>query len=431
MIDLVIQTLPLADLSLMPREIVPIVHTDRGLAVTGQLISQNGQPLPILVQRSTHRIFWGGDLWIQAKALGRTDIAAVLCDVDDLEAAAIAVRLQRASELTTWDEKALAELLAQMEEPEAFGFTDEEFEALLGSVAPPKMRNTTPDPGPALDSKLEYLRGKWKTEVGQLWEIPSASVEGRAHRLICGDSTQAAVVRRLMNGERAALFATDPPYVIGYTGDDRPNGAGKDWSQTYHDFDTEGATADDREKAAHLYRGYMRVALDEAIADHAAWYCWHATKRQKFTEEMWNEAGAFLHQVIIWVKPNPTFTHSWYRWSHEPCLFGWVEGKKPKRVASKEPGTIWQADNPHGFGVEEDRFHPTPKPPLLFQIPMEQHTEPREICYEPFSGSGSQMAAGEQIGRLVYGCELSPFYVAGILERMSQMGLKPQQVASN
>ena len=115
------------------------------------------------------------------------------------------------------------------------------------------------------------------SRTGDLWILGD-------HRLLCGDSTSAADVRRLMNAERAILFATAPPYLVDYDGSNHPT-RNKDWSASY------GTTWDDSSQGAEPYDGFIAAAVAEAIADDAAWYCWHASRRQAMLEACWGEAG--------------------------------------------------------------------------------------------------------------------------------------------
>ena len=214
-------------------------------------------------------------------------------------------------------------------------------------------------------------------------------------------------VRRLMNGERAVLFATDPPYLVDYDGSNHPT-RNKDWSASY------GVTWDDSSQGAELYDGFIAAAVAEAITEDAAWYCWHASRRQAMLEACWEKAGAFVHQQIIWVKDRGVLTRSHYLWKHEPCFMGWIRPNRPPKVADETLPSTWELPSFH----RDDRpDHPTPKPLDCFGIPMRQHVPRGGLCYEPFSGSGSQIMAGEANGRRVYAMEISPAYVDVAVER--------------
>ena len=117
------------------------------------------------------------------------------------------------------------------------------------------------------------------------------------------------------------------------------------------------------------------------------------------------KSGAFVHQQIVWYKDRPILTRSFYLWKHEPCFMGWLEGDKPPRVADDYLASVWDIKSLYG---EERPDHPTPKPLDCFAIPMRQHVRPGGLCYEPFSGSGSQIMAGEVTGRRVFAMEISP-----------------------
>jgi DNA modification methylase len=223
-----------------------------------------------------------------------------------------------------------------------------------------------------------------------------------------------------MDGHKAQLLATDPPYLVDYTGDNRPK-AGKDWSNLYHEVDIQDAYG--------FYKGYLSIAL-QYIEKDSAIYMWHASKRIDVIQQVFNELGILIHQMIIWVKPCAILTYSIYPWRHEPCIFGWLQGNKPKiKGAANKTGTVWvtgllrtgDPESPEYYTdiweVDWDgkkrspgKDHPTIKPTEVFAIPMRVHTNPGDICYEPFNGSGSQIIAAERLGRRCFAMELEPVF---------------------
>ena len=346
-------------------------------------------------------------------------VPVLVLDVTEAEADKLLLSLDPLAAMAEGDADALRTLLAQVEtDSDAVQRMLDGLAKEYGAQPGPKPLD---DPGPNFE-EAEKLRKKWGVEPGQLWTLGE-------HRLLCGDSTNPADVTRLMNGSRAILFATDPPYLVGYDGTNHPGtkasekraSLNTDWSQGY------GATWDeaDAEQNSDLYNRFMRVAVDVALLPNAAWYCWHASRRQRMVEEAWEKNGAFVHQQIIWTKPNrPILTRSWYLWAHEPCFFGWLKGKKPPKETVDYGRTVWEIE---GLNNDERPDHPTPKPLDCFAIPMRQHTKVGDVCYEPFSGSGSQIIAGERESRRVYAMEVSPAYVAVTLERWAAAtGGKPE-----
>ena len=252
------------------------------------------------------------------------------------------------------------------------------------------------------------------------------------HRLLCGNSTIPADVARLMGDERAILFATDPPYGVNYKGGSHPvtranrgkANRNKDWSKVYREAGTTAFENEDGDpdKWRSFYLSFYRVAVSHAIAPNAAWYCWHASTRHTMLEAVWNEVGAFEAQPIIWVKSAPVLTYSPYMWGHEPCMHGWIKGHKPL-VNHRQGGytsTAWQVPS----AEIESKDHPTCKPNRLFAIPMELNTHPGNLCYEPFSGSGSQIIAAEQLGRRCYAMEIEPRFVDVAIARWEAMTKK-------
>ncbi len=135
---------------------------------------------------------------------------------------------------------------------------------------------------------------------------------------------------------------------------------------------------------------------------------------QQEREACWERAGAFVHQQIILTKDKDVLTRSHYLLRHEPCFFGWIKGKRPSKVAEETLSSTWALPS---FTGEERPDHPTRKPLGAFGIPMRQHVARGGLCYEPFSGSGSQIMAGEANARRVFAMEISAAYVDVAIER--------------
>ena len=125
--------------------------------------------------------------------------------------------------------------------------------------------------------------------------------------------------------------------------------------------------------ANELYEGFVKAAIEHAILPNAAWYCWHASRRQAMVEGVWEKFGAFVHQQIVWAKDRGILTRSYYLWQHEPCFFGWLKGNKPPRVSDDYPSTIWNIPT---VKVGEKTEHPTSKPIEVFALPMRQQASP-------------------------------------------------------
>lgn len=331
-----------------------------------------------------------------AEARKEPTIPVVYVDLDVEEEALVLATFDPLSAMATTDKEKLNALFAQLASSERLVEVLGHFRAL------PHVGLTDPDQVP--DPPAEAL-----TKAGDLWLLGH-------HRLLCGDSTNTEDVARLMAGERATLFATDPPYLVDYDGMGHPHA----WNQKEKNKDWTGMYAvkwDESRQSRQLYDDFVSAAKQEAIAPDAAWYCWHAGVRSGMVQAVWEDAGAFVHQQIIWVKDRPIITRSWYMWQHEPCFFGWMRGKKPKNRVKDFPRTVWEIPTVSA-GAKTD--HPTSKPVRLFEIPIEQHTSPGGLCYEPFSGSGSQLVAAERLGRRCYAMEIEPRYVDVAVRRWEE-----------
>jgi len=248
------------------------------------------------------------------------------------------------------------------------------------------------------------------------YRATAVRAQPRVHQLLVGDSTVGQDVARVMGGQKAALMATDPPYLVDYQGGNHP----QSWSNKPAVKDKHW---DDYEEARgpELFVSFLRLAVEIALKPHVAIYQWHAHRRQALVEEAWRQVGLRVHQQIIWVKARPVLGHSHYMWQHEPCFYGWVEGQPPAKRPPPNSTTVWQINQQ---GLEGP--HPTPKPLAIVTGPIGYHTEPGEVIYEPFAGSGTALAAAETTGRVCCAIEKAEAYVAVALERLAGMGLEPR-----
>ena len=396
--------------------------TKRGRELLEQSLGKYGAGRSVLVDRR-NRVIAGNKTVEAAVAAGMKSIAVIETDgnclvavqrgdldlAKDKKARELAIADNRVGELDLeWNPEVLALLDVDLKQ----FWNENELNALLKGFR----SEAISAPEPKLDHAAELLE-KWKTARGQVWDIGG-------HRLMCGDSASASDVAALMAGNTARLCATDPPYLVSYDANNHPSknfsdGKNKDWKGRYADKQKS-------EPLGPFYEAFLKQALSVCEAD-AAIYVWHASQRQVEVEKAMRECGILVHQQIIWVKNKPVLTHSFYMWQHEPCFFGWKQGHKPKRNPGDFPTTVWQIDVPILPGVESR--HPTEKPLELFTTPILLHTQRGDVCYEPFSGSGTHLCAAENTGRRCFAMEIEPAFVAVALERLAEMALAPKLVS--
>jgi DNA modification methylase len=355
-----------------------------------------------LVARRSGEVIAGNTRLKAAHTLGMTEAPVVWFDGSDLEATAYSIADNRTHEFAEWDEPALAKLLDELRAEDGLdgvGYSGAEIDELLARVEASSDTHEVEDPGP-VEPPLNPV-----TRLGDLWVLGK-------HRVLCGDSTKADDIARLLAGDKAALFSTDPPYCVDYTGNDRPihdgKSSGKDWSALYREVDI----AD----LGTFLDGVFSACLPH-VDDDAGIYVWHAHVQQPVIAATFERHGLLLHQVLVWSKPSATFGHAYYRWRHEPCAFGWKKGHKPDHGFGQLE-TIWEADWDGKARITT--FHPTSKPTRLFEIPMEQHTKLGAVVLEPFSGSGSQLIAAEKLSRRCRALEIQPAFVDGTIDRWQQ-----------
>jgi len=326
---------------------------------------------------------------LRKDTLAGETIPVLVTDLTEEEADKVLATFDPIGAMATRDDATLQQLLTTLSSSNA------EVNALLerlGKLPEAGLTETDEEAPPIEDHGVK---------VGDLFLLGS-------HRLLCGDSTKAADVQRLMAGERASLMATDPPYLVDYDAGNHP----QSWQNDDRTKDKNWDSYKDPKTGLAFFEGFLRMALEHALTEEVAIYQWHASRRQALVEAAWTANGLLVHQQIIWRKERAILTYSHYMWQHEPCFYGWREGSKPKKPPANAT-TIWDIDQ---VG-QQDGIHPTQKPTEIFAIPLRNHTEPGALCYEPFSGSGSQLIAAEQLGRRCFAMELAPEYVAAAVAR--------------
>lgn len=348
----------------------------------------------------------GNGVYEQAEAMGlkvkivdaKPDelIAVRRHDLKGKKAIEAALYDNRAGETSEWDTDVLAEIAAR--DGKLIQRLFEGDREIMKAIAPPAVA----DAEPQID-RAEELRKKWGTATGQLWRIGE-------HRLLCGDSTKREDVERVMGGgEKAKLFATDPPYGVSFGDNLHPSlNRTKHWDVIQND-----QLSGDDTKA---FLESVFTAWLPYLSNDAAWYIWHAPKVQGyFAAAAAAAADVIYHRQIVWVKPRLILGRGHFHWRHELCLYGWRKGHEARKPEDRSLTTVWQFDRDAAC----DYLHPTQKPIECFSWPMQYSTHLDDICAEPFCGSGTQILAAEQMGRRCRAIEIAPQYVAVALERMA------------
>lgn len=240
----------------------------------------------------------------------------------------------------------------------------------------------------------EELQKPPVTKSGDVWLLGN-------HRLICGDSTKAETYDVLMNGRKANLVVTDPPYNVNYEGS-----AGK--------IQNDSMKEDAFEK--FLLDAYTQ--MNAAMAEDASIYVFHSDSHGLAFRKAFEDAGFYLSGCCIWKKQSLVLGRSPYQWQHEPCLYGWKKKGKHQWYSDRKQTTIWDFDKPKKNGD-----HPTMKPIPLIAYPIRNSSMSNCIVLDPFGGSGSTLIACEQLGRICHTIELDEKYCDVIVKRyIEQVG---------
>jgi DNA modification methylase len=268
---------------------------------------------------------------------------------------------------------------------------------------------------PAQIDKAAELKAKWGTETGQLWQVGPS-------RLLCADCREKADVARLWRdgGQKFRMVWTDPPYGVDYAGKNEYLNRGDRGNRIQKQIENDRLSADE-------CQALFSTALTEAQAWAMPGAVCYATVPSgpllvRFIAGFY-EGGFDFRHLLVWVKQQFVIGMSDYHYRHEPILYGWRPNGPHYFVKDRSQSTIFEVDKPHVSDL-----HPTTKPVELIARMIENSSRQGEIVYDPFSGSGSTLLAAHQLGRIGYGVEIDPGYVAVTLERLVALGLKPDLV---
>jgi site-specific DNA-methyltransferase (adenine-specific) len=315
--------------------------------------------------------------------LGYTEVPCAVVDVDKTREKALNIALNKIT--GEWDEQLLADLLTDLKDADYdldyTGFDAPEVDTLFSNIYDKKVKEDDFD----VDKELKQ---PCFSQSGDLWLL------GR-HRVICGDSTGEEVYTRLMDGEKANLVLTDPPYNV-----DVEETAGKIMNDNM----------EDSEFHKFLLSAYR--CMHSNLADDGSIYVWHADTEGINFRTAFKEAGFYLSGCCIWVKNALVLGRSPYQWRHEPCLFGWKQKGKHQWYGDRKQTTVWEYDKPRA-----SKDHPTMKPVNLMSYPIKNSTMTNGIVLDPFLGSGSTLIACCETDRVCRGIELDPKFVDCIVKR--------------
>lgn len=355
-------------------------HNDKNLAAIKASLQRFGQQKPIVVD-SSGIVRAGNGTLAAAQALGWTEIDCVVSDLSGAEATAYAIADNRTAELAEWDDAVLTATLQALEAEDASllldaGFDEKELAKLVAQNSPDVVEDEVPEP-PADPI----------TQPGDLWLLGE-------HRLLCGDSTKAEDVARVVDGEKLGSMLTDPPYGIAVVGRNGKIGADKlAKTNTYRPVHGDDRPFD----PAHLIEAAPVVVLwganhyADKLPPSSGWVVWD--KREGMT------SNAFADVELAWTnqsRPARLFAHMW-------------------------SGMIKK-------GESERRCHPTQKPLALMAWLMREYGTDG-IVGDWYLGSGTTLIAAEQLGRKCYGLEIDPGYCDVIVARWEKLtGKKAERV---
>jgi DNA modification methylase len=366
------------------------IHGEAQVAKIAASMAKFGWTVPCLVADDGELIAGHGRV-LAASALGLTDAPVIrLGHLDEAERRAYRIADNKLTELGEWDEAMLrdeiAGLLAEDFDLDLLGFSDEELDALLQDPETVGAEGAVDGEDDIPEPPVNPV-----TVSGDLWQLGS-------HRLICGDSTSADVVGRLLGSVKPLLMVTDPPYGVEYDPSWRNQAGAAKTKRTGKVLNDDRA---DWREAWSLFPGDVA-------------YIWHGALHAATVADSLIAADFAIRSQIIWAKDRLVLSRGDYHWQHEPCWYAVRTKGKGHWAGDRKQTTLWQIANKD---QDAATVHGTQKPVECMRRPILNNSSPGQAVYEPFMGSGTTLIAAETTERICYGVELNPVYVDVAIER--------------
>ena len=340
---------------------------------------------PIIIDKDFNVIAGHGRL-MAAKEEGINEVPCVFADfLTEAQKKAYILADNRMAMDAGWDEELLK---IEMEELQNLGYDlgytgfDEKELAELFGIDDKEVEDDDFDLTAALE-KASFV------EKGDVWFVGK-------HKLMCGDATSSEDVSKLMEGKKANLILTDPPYNVSFKSSDG--------------LTIQNDSMGNNDFYNFLYSSFKNMA--EHLENGGAAYIFHADTEGLNFRKAFIDAGFHLAGCCIWVKDSLVLGRSDYQWQHEPVLYGFMQNGKHPWYSDRKQTTIWNFDKP-----KKNSNHPTSKPLDLLAYPINNSTQANAIVIDTFGGSGSTLMACEQMNRICYTMELDEKYASVILRR--------------
>ncbi len=334
-----------------------------------------------LVVNADMTIIGGHQRYNLAVALGYTELPCAVVDVDKVREKALNIALNKIT--GAWDENLLAELLQDIQNSDfdlgKTGFDPPEIEQLFNQVHDKDIKEDDFD-------VEEELKQPTFSKLGDLWILGK-------HRIVCGDSTKPETYEKLMDGEKANLLLTDPPYLVAYS-------------------NTSGSIKNDdlSDKEGYEFLKNAFACFKENLADDSAAYVFYATSKSRVFYDAFEDAGFRVSCGLVWRKDRLVLSRTDYQQNFEPVIYGWKKDGKHTWYGDRKQTTCFDFDRPKSSRTEGEG-HPTAKPVPLMAYLIKQSTMTNGIVLDGFHGSGSTMIACEQLDRKCRAVELDEKFV--------------------